>query len=35
MMPGSRYSRILMAIVAIFVVIGLVLAMAGTPGARV
>jgi hypothetical protein len=31
MMPGTRYARILMIVVAVFVVIGLVLAMAGMP----
>lgn len=31
MMPGSRLSRNLMIIVAVFVVVGLILAMAGTP----
>jgi hypothetical protein len=31
MMPGSRLSRNLMIVVAVFVVVGLILAMAGTP----
>jgi preprotein translocase subunit SecG len=31
MMPGSNLARTLMIIVAVFVIIGLVLAMAGTP----
>jgi hypothetical protein len=31
MMPGSRYARILMIIVAIAVATGMVLAMAGSP----
>jgi hypothetical protein len=31
MMPGTRYARILMIVVAVFVVVGLILAMAGTP----
>jgi hypothetical protein len=32
MMPGARYARILMIIVAIVVAIGLVVGMASTPG---
>jgi hypothetical protein len=31
MMPGTRYARILMIIVAIVVAMGMVVAMAGTP----
>jgi preprotein translocase subunit SecG len=31
MMPGSNLARTLMIIVAVFVIVGLVLAMAGTP----
>jgi len=31
MMPGSRLARILMIVVAVFVIAGLVLAMAGAP----
>jgi len=31
MIPGSRLSRTLMIVVVIFVVLGLILAMAGTP----
>jgi hypothetical protein len=31
MMPGSGVARILMIVVLVFVVLGLVLAMAGTP----
>jgi hypothetical protein len=31
MMPGARYARILMIIVAIVVVLGLVVAMTGSP----
>jgi hypothetical protein len=34
MMPGSRYARILMIIVAIAVATGMVLAMAGSPVVR-
>jgi hypothetical protein len=34
MMPGSRYARILMIIVAIVVALGMVVAMAGTPAVR-
>jgi hypothetical protein len=30
MMPGSRHARVLMAVVAVIVVIGLVLATVGT-----
>ncbi len=33
MMPGSRYARFLMIIVAIVVALGMVVAMAGAPGA--
>jgi hypothetical protein len=33
-MPGSRYARILMIIVAIVVALGMVVAMAGSPAAR-
>jgi hypothetical protein len=33
MMPGSRYARILMIIVAIVVALGMVVATAGTPTA--
>jgi hypothetical protein len=32
MMPGARYARILMIIVAIVVAIGLVVGVAATPG---
>ena len=31
MMPGTRYARILMIIVAIVVALGMIVAMAGTP----
>jgi hypothetical protein len=31
MMPGTRYARILMIIVAIVVAMGMVVAMAGSP----
>jgi hypothetical protein len=31
MMPGSRLARLLMAVVAVLVVVGLVLATVGTP----
>jgi hypothetical protein len=34
MMPGSRYARILMIIVAIVVAMGMVVAMAGSPAVR-
>ena len=34
MMPGSRYARILMILVAIVVAAGMVVAMAGSPIAR-
>ena len=34
MMPGARYARMLMIIVAIVVAIGLVVAMAGSPVVR-
>jgi hypothetical protein len=33
-MPGSRYARILMIIVAIIVALGMVVAMAGSPAVR-
>ena len=31
MMPGARYARVLMAVVAIIVVVGLVVSMAAAP----
>lgn len=34
MMPGTRYARILMIVVAIVVVVGMVAAMAGSPAVR-
>jgi hypothetical protein len=34
MMPGTRYARTLMIIVAIVVALGLVVAMAGGPAVR-
>jgi hypothetical protein len=34
MMPGTRYARTLMIIVAIVVAIGMVVAMAGSPVVR-
>jgi len=34
MMPGTRYARILMIVVAIVVVVGMVAAMAGSPVVR-
>jgi hypothetical protein len=33
-MPGTRYARILMIIVAIVVAMGMVVAMAGSPAVR-
>jgi hypothetical protein len=32
MMPGARYARVLMIIVAIVVAMGLIVGMAGAPG---
>ena len=34
MMPGTRYARILMVIVAVVVAVGMVVAMAGSPAVR-
>ena len=34
MMPGTRYARILMVIVAVIVAVGMVVAMAGSPAVR-
>lgn len=34
MMPGSRYARMLMIVVAIVVALGLVVSMAGSPVVR-